>query len=302
MKYLLLPIVLIFFLAAWMPPATVAADTPARPETVSVQASPSSTADNGEAKPGQKQDEYGDDETLDDEDESYAEERVTIADPIEPVNRVMHQVNDKLYFWVLKPAALGYKAVVPEPARVSLKNFFFNLRYPARLVNCLLQTDFKGAASETGRFAINTIWGIGGLMDPAATGELKLEKQDTDFGETLGVYGVGHGFYIVWPFYGPSSPRDSVDIIGNQVFYPLSFLNIWYASIITKSVETINSTSLRIGEYESVIGAAIDPYVAIRDGYIQYRKKDVKARQARSLLFKDADTNQPDAGPSNAEK
>jgi phospholipid-binding lipoprotein MlaA len=80
-----------------------------------------------------------------------------------------------------------------------------------------------------------------------------LKKQDTDLGQTLGVFGVGHGFYIVWPFFGPSSPRDSVDILGNQVLYPLSFLNIWYASIITKSLQTVNSTSLRLGDYEAVM-------------------------------------------------
>ena len=156
-------------------------------------------------------DEYDDEEEdFDYEDEPFAEERVTIADPIEPFNRAMHHFNDKMYFWLLKPVAQGYKAVVPEPARISVKNFFSNLGYPARFLSCLLQADFCGAATETGRFTINTLWGIGGLLDPAAGKELDLQKQDTDLGQTLGVYGVGHGFYIVWPFFGPSSPRDSV--------------------------------------------------------------------------------------------
>jgi len=246
-------------------------------------------------------DDYKDDENLDYKDEPFAEEQVTIADPIEPFNRAMNQVNDKMYFWLLKPAAQGYKVVVPEPARISVKNFFFNLKFPVRFVSCVLQTDFKGAATETGRFVINTVWGIGGLMDPASSTELALEKQDTDLGQTLGVYGVGHGFYIVWPFFGPSSPRDTVSLVGDQVLYPLSFLNIWYTSFITKPVEVINSTSFRIGDYESLIGAAIDPYVAIRNAYIQYRMKDVKARKAKSLLFKNGDGASPavDAPPKS---
>lgn len=238
-------------------------------------------------------DEYTDDEAYDEKDDTFKEERVTIADPIEPFNRAMHTFNDKMYFWLLKPVASGYKVAVPEPARISVKNFFTNLKYPSRFVSCLMQTDFAGAATETGRFAINTIWGIGGLMDPASGGELKIPMQDTDLGQALGVYGVGHGFYIVWPILGPSSPRDSVDIIGDQVLYPLSFLNIWYASLSIKAFETVNKTSLRLGEYESLVEAAIDPYISIRDAYVQYRAKDVKARKTKSLLFKDNEDGRP---------
>lgn len=231
-------------------------------------------------------DDYKDDEKLDYADDKFKEEKVEIADPIEPFNRVMYQFNDKLYFWALKPVARGYKAVVPEPARISVKNFFSNLAFPARFLNCLLQTDFSGAATEFGRFTVNTVWGVGGLLDPSAGKELDLQKQDTDLGQTLGVYGVGHGFYIMWPIYGPSSPRDSVTIIGDQILYPPSYIYPWYASLGVWSFEKVNYTSLRIGDYESLIGAAIDPYVSIRDAYIQYRLKDVKARQVKSMLFK----------------
>lgn len=250
---------------------------------------------------GDTAEEQAEDEDLDFDydDDPFKKESAVIADPIEPFNRAMHGFNDKLYFWLVKPVATGYKATVPEPARISVKNFFFHLKYPVRLASCLLQADFAGAATETGRFAINTVWGIGGLMDPSAGKELNLQKQDTDLGQTLGVYNVGHGFYIVWPFFGPSSPRDFVDILGNQVLYPLSFVNIWYVSIITKSIETVNSASLRIGDYESLIGAAIDPYVAVRDVYVQYRSHEVQTRKERSLFFKEYSENKPlpDAEP-----
>jgi len=273
-------------------------DAPSSPDTQTVsqnvpEPSASKATDSAPAKAaGVKKktdafdEEYTDDNGYDD-DAKANEERVTIADPIEPFNRAMHTFNDRLYFWLLKPASLGYNVVVPEPARISVKNFFTNLAYPARLVSCLLQTDFAGAAEETGRFAVNTIWGIGGLMDPAAGGELKLQKQDADLGQTLGVYGVGHGFYIVWPVYGPSSPRDTLTLLGDNVLYPPSYISPWYVNRGVWAYEKLNYASLRIGDYESLIGAAIDPYIAIRDAYIQYRAKDVKARKARSLLFKE---------------
>ena len=244
---------------------------------------------------------YDDDDDYDYDDEPFGEERVTISDPLEPVNRIAHVFNDRMYFWVLKPAAVVYKAVAPEPVRISMKNLHSHLGYPARFLSCLLQTDFTGAAEETGRFIINTLWGIGGLMDPAAGENINLEKQDTDLGETLGVYGVGHGFYIVWPFLGPSSPRDSVDIAGEYLLDPLSYFTPWYTSLGEKPLKIINNTSLRIGDYEALLEAAIDPYVAIRDGYIQYRMKEVKARKARSLLFHDGDGARPaaDEPPKN---
>jgi phospholipid-binding lipoprotein MlaA len=230
------------------------------------------------------QDAYEEEEDFDDE--PFSEERVTIADPIEPFNRAMHRFNDRLYFWLLKPVARGYKAVVPEPARISVKNFYYHLLFPIRFVNCLLQADLTGAGSEAGRFAINTVWGIGGLLDPSSNRGIELQKQNTDFGQTLGLYGVGHGFYIVWPFLGPSSPRDSVDIAGEYVLDPLSYFTPWYTSLGKRPFKMINNASLSLGDYEAVIEAAIDPYIAIRNGYIQYRMKEVQARRARSLFFR----------------
>ena len=226
-------------------------------------------------------DEYKDEENPDYANDKFKEERVEIADPLEPVNRAMHQFNDKLYFWALKPVAQGYKAVVPEPARIGVKNFFSNLGFPARFLSCVLQADFSGAGTEAGRFTINTVWGIGGLLDPSSGKELDFQKQDTDLGQTLGVWGVGQGFYIVWPVFGPSSPRDSVTIAGDYFLYPVSYVSPWYAGVGVKAFEEVNDTSLRIGDYEALKEAAIDPYVAIRDAYIQYRLKKVKARKAK---------------------
>lgn len=207
-----------------------------------------------------------------------AAEQVTIADPWEPFNRAMFTFNDRLYFWVLKPVAEGYSAVVPEPARVSVGNFFSNLRSPIRFVNCLLQAHFIGAATELFRFMLNSTIGLAGLFDPAGGEEIGLLRQDEDFGQTLGSYGVGQGFYIVWPFLGPSSPRDTLGMIGDYFAYPISYLDPWYAWLAVRGYQAINDTSLQIGDYEAIKDAALDPYISIRNAYIQYRQKKVEER------------------------
>ena len=243
-------------------------------------------------------------EYMGDEFDDYAgdhakEEKVSIADPLEPFNRAMHEFNDKMYFWAVKPVARGYQTVVPEPARISVENFFSNLGFPARFLSCLLQADFKGAATEAGRFTINTVWGIGGLLDPSSGKELNLQAQNTDLGQTLGVWGVGQGFYVVWPVFGPSTHRDTVSIAGNYFLDPVACLNPWSARLGVNVLDKVNAASLRIGDYEALKNAAIDPYVAFRDAYIQYRYKQIKARKARIFSGSSAaepfpETVQPD--------
>jgi len=224
-------------------------------------------------------DDYGDIEVR----EQVGEEvKGDIADPLEPFNRAMYHFNDKLYFWVLKPVAQGYGKVVPEPARVGVSNFFANLTFPLRFVNCLLQANFKGAAAEFGRFMINTLWGIGGFLDPASSEDINLSKRDEDFGQTLGVYGLGQGFFINWPLFGPSSLRDTVGLLGDAFLTPATYLNPWYAGAGTRVYDRVNDTSLKIGDYESLKEAAIDPYVALRDAYIQYRLKKVNRKDGNT--------------------
>ncbi|MBN2420003.1 MAG: VacJ family lipoprotein, partial [Deltaproteobacteria bacterium] len=220
-------------------------------------------------------DDYMDEEFYDDFND-FEGPHVSIADPLEPFNRAMYHFNDKLYFWVLKPAAKGYSAVVPEPARKGIKNFFKNLSFPVRFVNCLFQGKFEGAGIEVDRFLINSTIGIAGFMDPAAN-RFDLKEYDEDLGQTLGSYGIGHGFFINWPFLGPSSATDTVGSIGDAFLEPLNYLDIKtkYDLAIT-AVETVNKTSLRIGEYEDLKKAALDPYVAYRDVYFQYRQSEIK--------------------------
>ena len=209
------------------------------------------------------------------------EKTATIADPLEPFNRAMFHFNDKLYFWVLKPVAQGYNKVVPEAPRVGVKNFFSNLRFPIRFLSCLFQADFSCMGAELGRFAVNTIWGVGGLLDPASSKQLDIPKKEADLGQTLGVYGLAQGFYIVWPILGPYSARDSIGIVGDYFLDPVSYINPWYDWLGVRAYEEVNDTSLRIGDYESLKEAAIDPYVALRDAYVQYRQKMVEAAKGK---------------------
>jgi len=303
MKYFLFLIVLCTFIAVGCahsprPTSTAQPSAKSSPQLVMV-------ASNAEQIPLQSTDTQDksksgsatDNQDLDYTNDAFGEERVEIADPLEPFNRAMHQFNDKLYFWALKPVAQEYNKVVPEDARVSVRNLFSNLGFPARFLSCLLQADFSGAATEFGRFTINTVWGIGGLLDPSSNKELDLQKQDTDLGQTLGVYGVGQGFYIVWPIFGPSSPRDSINPVGDFFLYPVSYITPWYASWGVRGYEEVNNTSLRIGDYESLKDAAIDPYVALRDAYVQYRLKKVKARRAKLEPSKPQGENSTTADP-----
>lgn len=198
-----------------------------------------------------------------------------IADPLEPVNRVFFHFNDKLYFWVLKPIATGYKAVIPEDGRLGVQNFFSNLTTPARLVNCLLQARLKHAGNEAVRFFLNTTLGMAGFLDLGKT-ELKIEKQEADFGQTLGIWGMGPAFYINWPVLGPSTLRETIGYVGDLFLDPRTYLPnrpIYYA---IRPIELVNETSLTLGEYENLKKAALDPYIALREAYHQFRQNKIK--------------------------
>jgi phospholipid-binding lipoprotein MlaA len=210
--------------------------------------------------------------------EAEAEEAVeeaTIADPIEPWNRAMFQFNDKLYFWALKPVARGYNAVVPEPARISVRSFFRNVAMPVRFVNSLFHGKFKAAGTELARFGINTTIGLVGFFDVAKS-RFDLDAQNEDLGQTLGYYGMGGLMYIVWPFIGPSTVRETIGFAGDSFLDPVSYIDPFEAALGVNSYGQINKTSLELGTYEDMVESALEPYIAVRDAYIQYRKGLIK--------------------------
>ena len=214
-------------------------------------------------------------------DKSAQEEEVTvpgeIPDPLEPWNRAMFTFNDRFYFWIFKPFATGYNAVIPEDFRLIIRNASKNLAMPVRFVNNLLQRKFENAGIELARFCINSTVGFGGLVD--AAGYINLKPREADFGQTLGRYGLGHAFYVVWPILGASSLRDSVGMAGDSFLDPVTYITYigpgseWVYGI--KAGRETNAQSLRLGDYEDLIKAAVDPYTAVKDAYYQYREKKV---------------------------
>jgi len=220
------------------------------------------------------------DEDIPPEPSESQEAAETIADPIEPVNRIFFRANDKLYFWVFKPVATGYKAIIPEDGRIGVHNFFSNLATPVRLANCLLQARFKGAGNETLRFVINTTYGLAGVLDTAKK-EFNIEKQEADFGQTLGIWGMGPVFYMNLPVLGPSSLRDGLGYAVDSSLNPLTYLaffsvTVGYANTGGWVLDKINEASLTLGEYEALKKAALDPYIAVREAYSQYRQNKIK--------------------------
>lgn len=199
-----------------------------------------------------------------DEDESAS----TIADPLEGLNRATFAFNDKLYRGVLKPIARGLR-VLPEPVRVSGSNFFDNLGAPVSSMSALLQGDVRNSATELGRFLLNTTAGLAGFFDVAT--EVGLEQDEEDLGQTLGRYGVGHGFYLVIPFYGSSSLRDAVGMAGNSAMNPV------YENLETGEIIAINFTSAELAlsvdrdTYEALYDQALDPYAFFRSAWAQNR-------------------------------
>ena len=236
-----------------------------------------------QVQPESGSEEIGDDsddlEDLEAGEEMSDEETVSIADPLQPWNRMWYHFNDKAYFWMFKPMAQGYRVVVPEGFRVCFSNFYTNATAPVRIFNNLFQLKFEYFFKEFARFLINTTVGFVGFRD-CAKDCYGIKPHDEDFGQTLGHYRIGHGIYLVWPLLGPSSVRDT---IGKGADSVLSFTGIlspvdlevpvWVG---LKTHEIVNEISLRIGAYEAIKEAAIDPYIAIRDGYAQRRKKAVQ--------------------------
>ena len=201
-----------------------------------------------------------------------------INDPLEPINRAFFQFNDRLYFWVLKPVATGYKNVVPEDARIGVRNFFTNLGTPVRLGNCLLQGKFEGAGTEVCRFVINTTIGVAGFGNPALS-RYGLKPCDEDFGQTLGFYGLGPGFYIHGPLFGPSSVRDIGGRLGDGLIDPVNYVPSFPIRAGIRTFEAINGMSFRLGDYERLKKSALDPYIALRNAYHQRRQHLIHSEQ-----------------------
>ncbi len=198
---------------------------------------------------------------------------VKIADPLESLNRVTFAFNDKVYRYALKPVARGLR-ILPVPVRTSFANFFSNLKDPMSAISALLQGEPRNAASELGRFVLNTTVGLLGFLDPAT--EVGLIEDDEDLGQTMASYGVGHGFYLVVPFYGSSSLRDLTGDIATSSLNPvLHNLETGEVVGITLASAEVN-LSLDKDSYEGFYENSLDPYIFFRSAWVQNREGKIK--------------------------
>jgi phospholipid-binding lipoprotein MlaA len=226
------------------------------------------------------------DEYLEDDFDTSVEGKVgqvDIYDPLEPLNRVFFEFNDKLYFWVLKPAKTGYTYAVPTEFRQCFRNFFNNLFSPIRLVNNILQGRFGDAGVVISRLLINSTAGVFGFADAAFT-EYGLEPRYADFGQTLALYGFGEGIYINWPALGSSHIRSSFGFIGDGLANPVSYLDMTIGQRVAYlTTRRINSLSLRPGTYEDLVKYSLDPYITVRQSFYDFRRNVVQNRGVDSF-------------------
>jgi len=216
-------------------------------------------------------------------------------DPLEPVNRVFFRFNDLGDRYLLRPLAVGYKRSLPDQLRTGVRNLFSNLLYPVTIANQFLQGKFRETGRDGARFLLNSIVGLGGLFDPAT--RVGLAENDEDFGQTLAVWGVGNGPYLVIPVFGPSTVRDA---FGDVVDAPLTpFIGVTDGELnLALGAWVLNGVDRRsrLLDVDAQVFEAYDPYIFVRDAYLQnrrYRALDGNVPEDDSYLeesaFDDAD-------------
>lgn len=194
-------------------------------------------------------------------------------DPLEPMNRAIYTFNDGVDTVLLKPIAEVYTAILPDFVRTGISNFFANINDIIIALNNLLQGKVGNAFSDVGRIMINTTVGVLGVIDVAS--ELGLEKHDEDFGQTLGYWGVGDGAYLVLPFLGPRTVRDTAGLVGDVYTDPMAYIDpvrdrnaAWGLRFVSRRAELLSASKV-------LETAALDPYDFMRDAYLQRRRNQV---------------------------
>lgn len=202
-------------------------------------------------------------------------------DPLEPLNRAIFDFNMVVDGLFLRPAAIVYREALPAPVQTGVNNFLSNLRAPVVLANDLLQGEMGRAGNTAGRFVINTTVGVLGVWDAAA--EFGLPRHSEDFGQTFAVWGVGEGFYLVLPIFGPSNPRDAAGLLTESFVDPV---NIWLRNedaegwIIARSLVTgVDYRSRNLETLDEIKRTSLDYYAAIRSLYRQRRMDEIRNGQ-----------------------
>ena len=189
-----------------------------------------------------------------------------VRDPLETLNRPLWDFNyDVLDAYVLRPATVAYITVVPKPARKGLINVVNNLGEPASMLNGGLQAKPGSAAVSAGRFLVNSTLGIFGLFDVAS--KIGLTEQQEDFNQTLAVWGVGHGAYLMLPAMGPTTVRGTAGGIVDNLYFPLGLLTTPLS--ITRAAISALDARERLMAMENLLEESLDPYAFIKESYFQ---------------------------------
>jgi phospholipid-binding lipoprotein MlaA len=195
-------------------------------------------------------------------------------DEAEPTNRVIFDVNMALDKAVLKPIAFVYKEGVPKEGREAVGSFLDNLRTPVIFANDLMQGEWDRAWTTVVRFAANSTFGVGGLLDVAA--DLGYAKHDEDFGQTLAVWGVAEGPYLMLPLFGPSNPRDAVGRVVDTVLDPIGWLAPGWANYSRYGTSAVHIRAEHYDELNDLEKSSLDFYAAIRSLYRQKRNDEIR--------------------------
>jgi len=203
-----------------------------------------------------------------------------VNDPLEPLNRVIFGLNEFIYDILLRPLSYAYNDYLHEHIRYLLGNLFETISAPVTLANDILQGEPERAGNTLVRIWLNTVFGFGGIVDLAE--EFGIEQHSEDFGQTLAVWGVGEGFYVVLPIFGPSSPRDAVGkFLVDSYFSPFSY---WtdedehLRDTIGRSVQLgggLHQFASVVNELDDIKKTSIDYYAAVRSLYRQKRVSEI---------------------------
>ena len=195
-------------------------------------------------------------------------------DPLEGVNRGIYKFNDTVDKAVAKPVAKVYKTVLPAIVQKGVNNFFNNIGMVVTAANDILQLKFDHAMEDLGRLVINTTFGVAGLIDLASKDG--IERRDEDFGQTLGYWGVDDGAYLILPFFGPSTVRDTAGLaVDSSFFAPLIYLDRTNARVRARNVllvvGLVDKRAQLLPGSDILDEVALDPYAFVRDAYLQRR-------------------------------
>ena len=217
-------------------------------------------------------------------------------DPYESFNRSMYDFNDGVDTYVASPLANGYKFITPSVVQTGVFNFFNNLKGINVVLNDLLQAKFSQSASDLGRFTLNSTAGLGGFIDVAK--HVGLEPNDEDFDQTLAVWGVPQGAYLVLPFVGPNTMRGTPASAFDAAANPASYVSViaYYVSAPIQSMSAVNARANAEGALKFINEAALDKYVFTRESFLQWRKNlendgKVSASIDDDLMAEEKNTN-----------